>query len=68
MKIAVFNEDRGKKMGRNERHDAHAIKQILDRKTRAIVGWLYKWNNGDKSHYWKDEPKTDFIYQDPEDV
>lgn len=33
---------------------AKPIGQILDPTTSAVIGWLYKWNNGDYTPRWSD--------------
>lgn len=42
---------------------AHAIKRILDRENREVVGWLYEWNTGQIAPMWKDKPCKDVIYE-----
>lgn len=41
---------------------AHAVKRILDRKSGAVVGWLYEWNTGERVPRWKTEEHKDVIY------
>ena len=40
-----------------------AIKRILDRQSREVVGWLYEWNTGEQEPMWKNERCQDFIYE-----
>ncbi len=49
-------------MAHKKRLHAEPIKRILDRETREVVGWLYKWNTGSLVPMWKDGRKTDVIY------
>ena len=42
---------------------AHAVNRILDRETGELVGWLYKWNTGELVPRWKDEAKSDVVYE-----
>lgn len=60
---AVVSECRGKSMARKQRLHAEPIKRILDRKTRDVVGWLYKWNTGKFMPMWKDGKRVDVIYE-----
>ena len=41
---------------------ARAVKRILDRKSGALVGWLYEWNTGELVPRWKAEARSDVIY------
>lgn len=50
-------------MPRKVRTEAKAIKRIRDARTKAIVGWLYRWNEGGEFPMWKDGPKSDVIYE-----
>ncbi len=47
----------------NQRQTAEPIKFILDRETRAVVGWLYKWNTGALVPMWKDGKCQNVIYE-----
>jgi hypothetical protein len=60
---AVFSQCKGKTMARKKRLHAEPIKRILDRKTRVVVGWLYRWNTGSEVPMWKDGKRTDVIYE-----
>jgi hypothetical protein len=51
-------------MPRTERLEAQPIDRILDRETREVVGWLYRWDNDDLVPMWKDGPKTNVIYEE----
>lgn len=42
---------------------AHAVNRILDRETGELVGWLYKWNTGELVPRWKDQAKSDVVYE-----
>lgn len=46
-----------------QRQTAEPIKFILDRETRAVVGWLYKWNTGALVPMWKDGKRQNVIYE-----
>ena len=50
-------------MARKQRLRAEPVKRILDRKTRVVVGWLYKWNTGKFMPMWKDGKRADVIYE-----
>jgi hypothetical protein len=50
-------------MARKQRLHAEPVKRILDRKTRVVVGWLYKWNTGKFMPMWKDGKRADVIYE-----
>ena len=41
---------------------ARPIKNILDRNSREVVGWLYRWNNGELVPMWKDGSKSEIDY------
>lgn len=47
----------------NKRETAEPIKFILDRETRAVVGWLYKWNTGALVPMWKNGKCQNVIYE-----
>ncbi len=42
---------------------ARAIKRILDKQSREVVGWLYEWNTGEQEPMWKSERCQDIIYE-----
>ena len=44
------------------RTEAKAIKRIRDARTGAVVGWLYRWDEGGEFTIWKDGPRSDVIY------
>lgn len=46
-----------------ERKTATAIKRVLDRKTRKVVGWLYQWNSGHMAVLWNDKRYDDIVYE-----
>lgn len=46
-----------------QRQTAEPIKFILDRETRAVVGWLYQWNTGALVPMWKDGKRQNVIYE-----
>ena len=46
-----------------QRRHAEPIKFILDRDTRDVVGWLYKWNTGALVPMWKDGACQNVIYE-----
>ncbi len=46
-----------------QRRYAEPIKFILDRDTRDVVGWLYKWNTGALVPMWKDGACQHVIYE-----
>ena len=46
-----------------KRLTARAIKRILDRQSRELVGWLYEWNTGEQEPMWKDQRYQDIIYE-----
>lgn len=45
------------------KEQAHAIRRVLDAKTREVVGWLYEWNTGQLSVMWKDEARKNVVYE-----
>ncbi len=47
-----------------ERLYAQAKKEILDRKTSNVVGWICEFNNGEMGPVWKKDPYTDVIYRE----
>ena len=51
-------------MPRKQRQEAHAIAQILDRKTGLVIGWLYQWNTGERTPKWKNGVQSDVVYED----
>ena len=51
-------------MPNKKRLEAYPIDRILDRETREVVGWLYRWDNDDLVPMWKDGPKTNVIYEE----
>lgn len=42
--------------------EARAIKRIRDARTKDVVGWLYRWDEGGEFRMWKDGPRSDVIY------
>lgn len=46
-----------------QRMHAEPIKFILDRDTRNVVGWLYKWNTGALVPMWKNGACLNVIYE-----
>ncbi len=46
-----------------QRRHAEPIKFILDRETRDVVGWLYKWNTGALVPMWKNGACLNVIYE-----
>ncbi len=42
---------------------ARAIKRILDRQSREVVGWLYAWNTGEQVPMWKNAHCEDVVYE-----
>ena len=46
-----------------KRLSARAIKRILDRQSREVVGWLYEWNTGEQVPMWKNAHREDVIYE-----
>ena len=42
---------------------ARAIKRILDRQSRELVGWLYEWNTGEQVPMWKNAHREDVVYE-----
>lgn len=46
-----------------ERLAARAIKRILNRQSREVVGWLYEWNTGEQGPMWKNGRCQDIIYE-----
>lgn len=36
-----------------ERREAQAVQRVLDRNSREVVGWLYRWNTGHVAVMWK---------------
>lgn len=45
------------------RLEAWAIKRILDRTSREVVGWLYEWNTGEQEPIWKNGMRDDVVYE-----
>lgn len=43
--------------------EARAIKRIRDARTLAVVGYLYRWDEGGEFPMWKDGPRSDVIYE-----
>ena len=41
---------------------ARAVKRIHDRKSGALVGWLYEWNTGELVPRWKADARADVVY------
>ena len=50
-------------MAQTKRLHAEPINRILDRKSRKVVGWLYKWNTGSLVPMWKNGKQSDVIYE-----
>lgn len=46
-----------------ERLAGRAIKRILNRESREVVGWLYEWNTGEQEPMWKNGRCRDIIYE-----
>lgn len=42
---------------------AHAIACILSSRTKATVGYLYEWNNGERQPAWLGRPYKDVYYE-----
>ena len=57
----AFNKNNATTM-RVKREQARAIKRILDRNSREVVGWLYEWNTGQLAVMWKDGRRDDVVY------
>ncbi len=47
---------------------AEPIMRILCKKTDTLVGYLYKWNNGDLQPAWLEGSVTDVRYQSMSDA
>lgn len=43
--------------------EAQPIQQIRSVDNKRVVGWLYRWNNGDHVALWLDGPRTDVLYR-----
>ena len=46
-----------------ERSEARVVKRILDARTREVVGWLYRWEEGGEFVLWKDGPVEDVVHE-----
>lgn len=52
-------------MPRKKKIEGKAVARILDAKTREVVGYLFKWNNGRIDPKWKDDiqrAEEDIVY------
>ena len=47
----------------SQREHATPIKRVLNKDTRQVVGWLYRWNTGHLSVMWKGERCENFVYE-----
>jgi|GEM_PF-2940017 len=55
-------------MSREKKKWARAISRLLDAKTNEVVGWLYEWNNGVRSPWWKTNYQENVVVEEGDDL
>ncbi len=56
-------EERNASGALRERREAQVVNRVLDRKSREVVGWLYRWNTGHVAVMWKGEKCEDVTFE-----